>query len=1359
MNPDEFLNSQDATAPVQSREEALYAPVQYDEPEKEENAFAPEPEESVEQPQAEQPAEPQERKSVEELQQQANNIYTEMYKGLAMGAGAVGLGTLDFGVDLAKAGVEALPGDMSLQGFDDEYERLTKIDNPVLQKVREFASVIVPTMTGTGLVAGAVKGLALPGIAKGTLGIAGAASVDAAVIGISDQGFEDNGARVIADTFPGVFGPNGRFPIPEQWKTLDGDSPEVRKIKNVHESVGLSIIGDALGFILSNGKPILQWFSPKDVKARIFKQRMVRGSDMETNMRLGEIDRLINEAAQGRQTAGTKKVVQALTQERDRLVQQLDNTGRSEATTATPFGKYREDANASRDLQVEEEAYRQLDLNFDNDNYNPAITPKLANDAATTQQSLPVANVARNKADVAAINAGIADGNPAPLSNAFLKNGLILGKSRKAVAAFAESAREAGRYDATINGIRISDNMMDDESWNIYRDLMRPGSTEDLRKAFVPADVKQLRGGKEVRYMSDIQEEAAAFAINDLVNLYLGREVTESSARLMFTFGKEIQAFSEAGMTFKEIADEDHIMDMALDRLEFLISEFGLSKYIAGRTLQLKGKLMKRILGSENPAEIAALTAKEFDDISQARRAEVAQFRQTVEQARKENPELVRPLFEAFADSKGDVVTINGLYKWAENQLTPMGFFVSPERGKMNMFARGLWGVRYNNVLSGLAAARALVGNSASLLNQYATAMWGHGLESIMTRSFEPMRKAIYYHSAVQSTLARATADALDRMKKIHADPISYEQAIRADYLMKDEKTWDTLEMMLPHWEKTKNYGMIAQYGLNKMLWDLSSAPQARYGTTLMSGFDAATDTFQATLLSRVAAMEQVVKKGDPITPEALMQAEKINYSNMFDENGLLKQGPAKVASGEVALNLDQPIASGINQAIASAPILKSFFMFGRTAFGWAQLGLSYTPLARIPGLSRTAKILNAGNDMTKIKEALALHGIKNFDETPYAMEYYKYLRNTYRARYQMGAAATALLYNHALQGKITGNGPFNASERRKLRDNYDWKPKHIELFGKRINYDGIPGLDPVLTILGDLAYYNKEVGFKVTENTHKYIAWTLSATFINNTPLQGVEPVIKAFSGDENALRQFVARETRATIPFSGGLGVVANAIESAQKDIYKDLQGYINNSLPGLKNTLPNRIDYWTGNPIRDIENPLLRALNAGSPLQISDGREDWRLWLQNSGWPGMIAFTKHTNGVPYTAEQREAFGRIIGELELYKQVIPLMNNKGINEQLEEFKAYTRSNASEEDIELAANNLPVFQALDKIVYDARKAVEKLMEERYPEISAIGDSQRAVNNMLRRGAPMSEVGAAADKLQQNIDQIRQYGN
>ena len=69
-----------------------------------------------------------------------------------MGTGAVGLGTLDFAVDLAKAGVEAFRGDMSLQGFDDEYERLTDRQS-CLAKSQRIASVIVPTMTETGLVA------------------------------------------------------------------------------------------------------------------------------------------------------------------------------------------------------------------------------------------------------------------------------------------------------------------------------------------------------------------------------------------------------------------------------------------------------------------------------------------------------------------------------------------------------------------------------------------------------------------------------------------------------------------------------------------------------------------------------------------------------------------------------------------------------------------------------------------------------------------------------------------------------------------------------------------------------------------------------------------------------------------------------------------------------------------------------------------------------------------------------------------------------------------------------------------------------------------------------------------------------
>ena len=68
-----------------------------------------------------------------------------------------------------------------------------------------------------------------------------------------------------------------------------------------------------------------------------------------------------------------------------------------------------------------------------------------------------------------------------------------------------------------------------------------------------------------------------------------------------------------------------------------------------------------------------------------------------------------------FAHTNGDVDSLAKLYKWAANQITPMGLIKSPDPKSMNLFARGAWAVRYNNVLSGLSAFRAAIGNGAQL--------------------------------------------------------------------------------------------------------------------------------------------------------------------------------------------------------------------------------------------------------------------------------------------------------------------------------------------------------------------------------------------------------------------------------------------------------------------------------------------------------------------------------------------------------------------------------------------------------------------------------------------------------------------
>ena len=1279
---------------------------------------------------------------------------------VAEAAAAVPISLLDFGIDAVTTVGGFTPLKDKFEEFDDGWDELTKFDNPIIQKVRKFSSVVVPTFLGTGAVLNGVRGLKALGLSKGAMGafgLGGTAAVDAAVVGLSDEGFEDNLARTMSDTFPTVFGPMGALPIPKTWKTLDGDSPEIRKQKNMYESVGFSIVGDLLGFVVAAGKKPLQWFTPKDAKATQFKADEIAKGDPETMQEILKIDQAL---------AAKKKPKDAkqLKERRGFLLKQLADTGTSDVSTRTPLEKYVDDASVSRDVQNEDLAIQQLELDLDG-NYNNLVTPGLAKPGATAQQSIPPANVARNMADTSAIKQGKAVGDPAPvLTEPFVNKALRAGEHRKAVLGVAEASRDASNFDATVNGFRITAKDMKDDAWKIYTDIMRPGmDPKAIRDRFFPAmDVKQLADGTQVRFFSEKQTLASALAINDLVDLYLGREVTESSARIMDTFGREISSITEGAKNIRELADDDRVMDMVLDKLEFLMSEHALNKYIAGWSLRQKQKPYDILAEAIDIDSVAKVMKEEFDAAMTSRQKSIKQFRQTLVEAKAKNPEYIRPLFDAFAMSHGDVDTIAKLTKWAQDQITPMGILKSPDPGQMNLMARGFWGVRYNNVLSGLAAVRAFTGNGAAVINKVVTSLLGHGIEAIVKRDMEPIKRAMYYHSAVRQTSHRALSDAIQRIRQVHADPQAFERAIRKDYIVQNEKKWETLALLNEAWEKEGNWGMQYQYNVALALHHMSKMKWMRYGTTGMAGIDAATDTFMATALSRVRAYDEVFTKYGKVTPELLAEAEKKSYSNMFDANGLITDEAVKNASGEVALNLDDGVATFINTATQNVPIMKRFFMFPRTSMNMMKMASSYTPISLIPGINKYSKVLTAGNDIDKIKDALSAHGIKNFDDTPNAMAIYKNLKAEYTGRVAMGGLVATTLFSYAMAGNIRGNGPINGSERKKLRDNYNYREKTINIGGNWVSYAGIPPFDPMLTMIGDLAYYANDIGQSMTENVIDKIAWTISATWLNNTPLEGIEPILKMLNGDEAAMQRMLAQEVRTNIPLSGALGVVSNAITSAQKDIYKDFMGYVANRLPVASSTLPVRIDYWTGKPINDIDNPFLRGLNAVNPIPISGGAEPWRQWLYNTGWPGMDFLTRHSEGYEYTAEQREAIATIVGEMQLWKEIDKLRRNKRFNEELDEMREVRNNpNSTAGDIAVKESRLPVYRELTKITNRAKKIAEQVMENKFAEIEVSNTAQKRSYVLTELGRPKeaAEVVAEGREQVQQIRRIRDYGN
>ncbi len=1282
------------------------------------------------------------------LAQDLSYFGNEVFRNLSI----AGMGLIDFGVDLATTVGNRIG--LNAESLNKQWDELTKDPSPERQKLRKFASVVLPTMMGTGAAARGIQATSLPGAVKGAASISSAAAVDAAVIGISDEGLEDNGARMLADTFPTVFGRNGLYPIPEDWKTLDGDSPAIRKEKNMKESVGMSLIGDILGFTMSVGKKPLQWFFPKNKAAADYKDSIVSKADAETVSRLAEIEQAIA-------TKPSKANTKVLTEERDRLRKQLEESGRSEVTTKPAVVAHIEKAEESRRVQLDEEAILKLEADPQGFGYIPEVTPGLAKPNQLARQSIPEANVARNMADTTAIKNGTSTGDPAPLlSGPMTKNGLVLGQSRKKLTEITEAARKVGDFDAKVDGFRYTSKNMRDAAWDIYNDIIRAGSVDDVKRLFAnDSDIKTLIDGTKVKYFTEVQQAQATQAIMDLTDMYLGREVTETSARVMDTLGREIASMSEASVQYRELVDDDRMHELIGDKLEYLMAEVGLNKYISG--WQLKNKnIFERIVKSEDPGLLANMINEEFQTALNARHASVKRFRNTLDEIKKTNPEMARAFYEAFSRTNGNVDTIEKLYKWADSQVSVLGFFKSPDRRGMNLFARSLWSVGMNNVLSALSVARANVGNISNLIIKPMTSVLGHGIEAAIQQDIRPLKQAFYYHGAVFETQRRALQDGLQRIKQTHGDYDFMMSQIRKDYVVNESKDWELLESIAE--QRKDDFGFTYQYNWAKANHDVSRMKWMRTSMTGMSGVDAYTDTMVATHLSRLRAYDDVFTKHGKVTPELLMEAEKANYSRMFNSDGVLTDEAAKNASGEISLNLDDSTSAFLNQAVTALPFLKGFFMFPKTSANEIKNSLSYTPIAMIPGMNKYSKVLYAGDNIDKIKEALAEHGIKNFDATPNAMAIYKNLQAEYRGRIALSAITFSTMYNYAMGGNIRGNGPLNASERKKLRDNYNWQPKTIKIGDTWVSYKGVPMLDTILTLVGDLAYYQNDIGSAFLEDIEKKMLWTLSATWLNNTPLAGIEPFMQALNGDKSAYDRSIAQHIRTFIPASGNLGIVSNAITSSQKDIYKDMIGYVANRLPVASSMLPERIDLWTGKALNDIDNPFLRTLNSVNPIRVSGTSEPWREWLLGTGFDGVGLLRYSSEGSrEYTSEERELIGKYIGELELWKEVDRMSKVQRYNDEIEDMRQFRQSGATYEEIKLHENKLPVYQKLNRLINKAKDYAELRIQTERPEIWAGIAGQKEVNRRLERGdVPGAERAAKfTEKRVQELEKIRKLAN
>ena len=1261
---------------------------------------------------------------------------------------AMTLGGIDFAMDVA--------GNVPLLSpIDDAWDEKTKFSNPLAREVRSISSVILPSVVGGGPVAGAMSKLGgSNALARGVMGITGRAGVDVSVAALSDYSERDEGVMNGLDSLLDKMGNPLGMNIPEAAKVQDGDSMQTRHFKLMTEAAGFSVMGDVLGYLLNRGKKTLQWFEPKSEDAKEFADWVkLENPDIET------VD-MISQYRQMAEEATDSKAKTAYNNFADQLEVQMKEDGFSEATS-DPMESYVKKQQTTRDLQNDEVAAVHIQQSMaegatpETIPFKPEVHREIVEEADTFKESIPKANVARNAADIAAM----ADGKttrttvPAPVvTDAMLTKGLQLDiPSRVTIAEVAEETRRTGKFDAVIEDARYTQKQMDDAAWNIEAQALRAKDVDGVRELFMSRkDVKNLRN-MTIEYMNNEQLAQAGRTLRLLTDQFLDPDTVLTSARARETLGREASAIAEAMTTFKGAVNEEKIQQVIMDKMAFLFEEQGIAKYVAGWSLQ-NVAWWKRLYKSDKKLQVELLEGMEanFSEAMRLNHERSRKLVQAYQDLRATDPEKARLLASGVDASDGELDTIDKINAWANSQTNPGGLLVDATGKGGNLFGQTIKAIWYNNILSGLSASKAAIGGFTQHALQPLEYMIGAGIEDLMTGGkYQMIKSGFYAHSSILAANKQALKDSWGKFMKASKDPQSVEAAIRQDYRMRNDQMFELLEQTI---DTSKDLNVMGRWTLlNKSVAD---NPILKWGTNAMVGIDQYSATLNATASSRYRAYWDAMENGD-MNPANMLKAEGEHYRNIFGDNNVINDNWVKETTSSIALNQDNVIGDGIAALTGYIPGLTPFTAFPRTSTNWIRRSMEYTPIANlIPPKIRKTLLAKDSND---IVEAMALHGIDPTD--PHIERIWRNQKAIYMGRVVFGAGTVMGLMNYALQGNIRGNWPRNSAQKKAWQE-AGIKPKTIDIGGTQVSYDGMLPFDPLLTIIGDMSTYANDIDSAFMTDIRDKLIWTLANSYVNDTPLGGLEPLVALAGGDDSAATRFFATQARSGIPMSGAMGVVANATNSAQKDIYNDFLGYIQNRIPVLNDQLPDMIDPWTATKFNDITNPYLRLINASSPIKFYPGPEPWRKKLVSIGMPGLGILKKDSTGTfEYPPEMRRVINELIGNQEPWRKAEKALNNPKYTDQMDEVRKIRRSGLDSEKIKIDTEKLPLIKKLNSIMREAQERAEQQMlaDPQYAHFKETRIGQKLVNKYLSTGQ-VPEAFAIQQRTVKELDELKQLG-
>lgn len=758
--------------------------------------------------------------------------------------------------------------------------------------------------------------------------------------------------------------------------------------------------------------------------------------------------------------------------------------------------------------------------------------------------------------------------------------------------------------------------------------------TDDLHSILVA-------GGKDVadnmrRYLTNNDQNRIMWMHDGEAIVTMTAPQKAASQLLVYTLGKQIESIATAADTLGKQADRPLInrqLDQIYDMINVLLLEQKKLAYMSGNTLLQQKNFV-----------LDDYVRKSVDDgIKQIVSDQAAYNTYLRKISREMGPRKLADLVEMHRLSGGVVQRLEHIHEYLEryamNPLKPSSIKFNKLATRVNgeyitpRFMKELSSVYYNSLLSNITTPFKAI-FSTNLIATLRPAMAFLGATSRFDKK-EAMIALTQLHGLVD-----VYKESLSMFKHnwdlgVNRQAQTYAGKFNLD---SDLAKYSALERYY------NQYGTSADkaaYNALKGIIDFNTSPFARYSVNLMGSGDAAARTLIGRLEMRQRAARKAIEEGNTSYWDIFEYAKK-NESNFRDEifvksdnRYVVSDKAAEMAGNDAALTTALPENLKVFETLQRLPGGQFFFPFVRTSYNALRLTFAHTELERFT--RRYDDIMNGKN--------LDAYGIRPEDLAG--------AQALMRGRMTAGNAIGGLAYYLALNGKITGDMPFDREEREQWKSN-QIQPNSFK-FGTEekpvyVSYRNLEPFNTILSVTSTFATNTHLLGEDERDNMTQKIAFMFGSVLVDKSMFAGVDDLITLMNADSSGaqITNTMAGLARRSLPYSGLLAGLGNMMQAHEVEANTFSELMFKRDL-ALKQSLPAKYDILskdrTGKKFVPNANiPLLRIFNSISPVAINLTEGDpVKEALMDIGFNLPDEVTQY-NGEPLTSFERSELQRIL-------------------------------------------------------------------------------------------------------------------